>query len=81
MKAVTATSSFHCRSAWSDPSAAEETAGDRRQGALPRAGARNLDRQRPHCGAMDPRNQIRLLPVEVHLANEAVKIFIRRGYD
>jgi len=40
-----------------------------------------LDRERCRRRTLDPRNQVRRLPRQVHLANEAVRIFTRRGHD
>ncbi len=42
--------------------------------------ARHRDRQRTAWRPLDPRDQVRW-PPQTHLANEAVKIYTRRGHD
>ena len=78
-------SSCHCRSAWSRYGVpAEKTGGDRRQGALPGfiepALATSIEKV-PSGDRWIHEIKFDGYRVQLHLANEAVKIYTRRGHD
>jgi len=56
----------------------------RRESALPRIRRTrtcDVDRESAVRRSLDPRDQIRRLPRQVHLVNEALQVFTRRGND